>query len=156
MVGFVRGPNILAKSKPCLLRRMPSGDCPAHSNRHDARMIHVQRGSGGPADCCPTDDLPKVLAPAKMALPPIESWVEEPHLTPGHDVFRRSPVAFEIIAVRTGEAEVLGFRQTARCSRNDVIKLERFGTKILAKAAVFAEELGSRGHEVAQPGRNGS
>ena len=97
-------------------RRMPAHGDPAATGLDDQRMVHVQRGHGRAADCCPTDDFRSVRTPMEVLFPRVLSRVEQGRRFPRHRVRPADLGSLEFIARVTREAEVLQLcGPAARC-----------------------------------------
>ena len=104
-------------------------------------IVQAQRDNGRAPMRGETHNLRAILAPLKMFLPTIASWVEDSRLSPGLRVPRARRSAFELVAEGTTQTEVLEFSCAALCLRDDMVKMKSCQCHLLPGLAILASVL---------------
>src|SRR5439155_20005355 len=103
---------------------MYSACYPKTARRQGNRIVHAQRSDGGASAWCQSKDSCAILAPLKVFVPPLTTWIKESHLTARFRVARMTLLSLELITEWTAQAQVLKLGRSTCRLRDDMVNVE--------------------------------
>jgi len=103
---------------------MYSACYPKTARRQGNRIIHSQRSNGGASAWCQSKDSCTILAPLKVFVPPLTTWIKESHLTARFRVARMTLLSLELITEWAAQAQVLKLGRSTCRLRDDMVNVE--------------------------------
>jgi len=103
---------------------MYSACYPKTARRQGNRIIHAQRSNGGASAWCQSKDSCTILAPLKVFVPPLTTWIKESHLTARFRVARMTLLSLELITEWAAQAQVLKLGRSTCRLRDDMVNVE--------------------------------